>query len=99
MVKRSAAMLLLGMVLVGLVAGPATATEAGENFREYEEIQGDASDVGSEFLPEEYEIPGFFDWLIIPLVALGVVVTGVTLFRYLIAQPRFEREAEKRSRR
>lgn len=101
MLKRSVGMVvLLGLLVVGALAGPAGATEGpAVEFREYDEIRTNASDVGAEFLPEEYEMPGFFDWLIIPLVAVGILATAVTLFRYLIAQPRFEREAEQRSRR
>lgn len=100
MLKRYTGMLLLaGLLLVGVMAGAATAAEAPDNFVEYEQIQENASDIGAEFLPEEYEIPGFFDYLIIPLIGAGVLITGAVLFRYLINQPRFERESEQRSRR
>ncbi|CAN5446575.1 hypothetical protein BH23ACT9_BH23ACT9_24510 [soil metagenome] len=101
MLKRTFGMVLVaGLLLVGVMAGAAVAAEPDpEFFREYSEIRENASDVGAEFLPDEYEIPGFFDFLIIPLIGLGVVVTAVTLFRYLVNQPRFEREAEERSRR
>lgn len=100
MLKRYTGMLLLaGLLLVGVMAGAAIAAEAPPNFQEYEQIRENASDVGAEFLPDEYEIPGFFDYLIIPLVAAGVLITIVVLFRYLINHPRFERESEQRSRR
>ncbi|HUG86138.1 MAG TPA: hypothetical protein VMM13_16360 [Euzebya sp.] len=105
MLKRTVAMarpagllLMVGLLMVGVLSGPAIATEAPSHFREYEEIQENASDVGAEFLPAEYDIPGFFDWLIIPLVAAGVLITAAVLLRYLISHPRFEREAREKER-
>ncbi|MEE8601575.1 hypothetical protein [Euzebya tangerina] len=100
MLKRSIAVLMLsGLLLVGAVATTAGAAEGGGEFTEYEEIVEGAGEAGGEFLPDEYEIPGFFDYIRFPLIALGVVVTGGVLSYYLIAQPRFQREAEEKSRR
>lgn len=105
MLKRTAAMampavlvMLAVVLMVGALSGAAQATEAPSHFREYSEIRENASDVGAEFLPDEYDIPGFFDWLIIPLVAAGVLITVAVLLRYLIAHPRFEREAKAKER-
>ena len=93
-------LVLVGLLLVvGVLGTPATATEAPSHFREYEEIQANTSEVGAEFLPPEYEMPGFFDWMIIPLIAAGILITAAVLLRYLMAHPRFEREAKARSRR
>lgn len=100
MVKRSfATLLLVGLLLTGAMASAAVATEAEVEHREYEEIVENASDAGLEFIPEEYERPGFFDWIIVPLVGVGVLVTVGILGYYLVAQPRFQRESETRSRR
>lgn len=86
--------------MVGMFGATAAATEAeGGEFVEYEEIVAEAGEAGGEYLPEEYDIPGFFDWIIIPLVAVGVLVTLAVLGYYLFAQPRFARETEERSRR
>lgn len=105
MLKRSLAMarhagllVLVGLLMVGVLSGAAGAAESPSHFTEYSEIQENASDVGAEFLPPEYEMPGFFDWLIIPLIALGVLITAAVLMRYLIAHPRFEREAKEKER-
>ena len=101
MVKRALGLaLLLATVLLGAFAGPAAATEGVEVPQvEYEDIAANASDVGSEFLPEEYSRPQFFDWFVIPLIAAGVAITALVLFRYLLWQPRFAREAREKSRR
>lgn len=100
MVKRSLGMVvLLGLLLVGMLASPATAAESDVEFREYDEIVEIAGDSGGEFLPEEYDMPGFFDWIVLPLVILAVVITALVLLRYLMSQPRFSKEAEERSRR
>jgi hypothetical protein len=107
MVKRSVGMaLIVAMLVVGgmsamlVVGGVSGTAHAADGPRiEYDEIRANATDAGAEFLPEEFEIPGFFDWLIIPLIAGGVVVTIAILGRYLVSQPRFAREAEERERR
>lgn len=100
MVQRSlATILLVGLLLTGAMASAAVATEGEVEFREYEEIVENASDAGMEHIPEEYEMPGFFDWMIYPLVGIGVLVTIGVLGYYLVAQPRFERESEEKSRR
>jgi hypothetical protein len=101
MLKRAlTTVMLVGLVLGGALATTAVAVEGGGAHRlPYEEIVERAGEAGGEFLPPEYERPGFFDWIVYPLVGAGVVITGMVLFRYLIAQPRFSREAEQRSRR
>ncbi len=100
MVKRSLGIIMIvGLLLVGAMASTAVATEAEVEFQEYEQIVDTAGENGGAFLPEEYSRPAFFDWLLFPLMGIAVLMTGVVLFRYLIAQPRFSREAEERSRR
>lgn len=101
MVKRTLGLaLLMGTLLLGAVAAPAAAVEGGEApHYEYEDIAEGASAVGTEFLPEEYTRPPFFDWYVFPLIAAGVLVTALVLFRYLLWQPRFSREARERTAR
>ena len=100
MLKRSVAVLMLsGLLFMGAVTTSAVAVEAGGDFTEYEDIVENAGEAGGEFLPDEYEIPGFFDYFRFPLIAAGIIVTAGVLGYYLIAQPRFQREAEERSRR
>ena len=100
MVKRSLGIVtLVGLLLVGVMTSTAMATEAEVEHREYEEIVEIAGESGQEFLPPEYEMPGFFDWIVLPLVILAVLITGLVLMRYLMNQPRFSKEAEERSRR
>ncbi len=100
MLKRSLGIIMVvGLLLVGGMASTAVAAESGAEFTEYEDIVAGAGEAGGEFLPPEYERAGFFDWIIFPLVGAGVLITALVLFRYLIAQPRFSREAEERSRR
>lgn len=108
--RRSIAGLLLAGLLTVLTmtfalgATPAHAVEGeGEShFYEYEEIRENASDVSTQFLDpdaESEERPGFFDWFIFPLAAVGVLITAFILFQYLVFQPRFARESEQRGRR
>lgn len=102
MVNRILATLLLGLMLVGMVAVPAVATEGGSDFTEYEDIRQNASSVSEQFLApdaEDAERPGFFDWMIFPLAAAGIVITLLIVVRYLMFQPRFAREADARSQR
>ena len=103
MVTRTLSAVLLALMVVGLVAGPVMATEGEEShFTEYSEIRENASDVSAEFLTpdaEDAERPGFFDWMIYPLAAAGVLVAGFVIMQYLVFQPRFAREAEARSKR
>lgn len=102
MVTRTLGTLLLGLLLVGAFAGPVLATEGEGTHYEYEDIRDNASDVGAAFLEpdaEEAERPGFFDWMIYPLAAAGILITGFIVVQYLVFQPRFAREAEERSKR
>lgn len=101
MLKRALGLtLVFGVLLLGTFTAPAVAVESGEvPHYEYEDISGAASPVGEEFLPEEYSRPPFFDWIVFPLVAAGVLVTALVLLRYLMWQPRFSREAKEKSRR
>lgn len=101
MVKRALGLtLLLALLTIGALAAPAIATEGGEAVHhEYEDIAAGASDVGAEFLPEEYTRPPFFDWFVFPLIGAGVLISALIVARYLAWQPRFAREAREKSKR
>lgn len=102
MVTRTLGILLLGLLVVGVMAGPVLATEAEVHAPTMEEIRENASDVGVAFLTpdeEEQERPGFFDWIIYPVAAIGVLMTFFVVAQYLVFQPRFAREAEARAKR
>lgn len=95
--QRSAAGLVVVVAL--LLGAPAVATE-GEGAVEipdYEELA--ANEAAQDFLPEEYDPPGFFSWFIYPLLALGLLAALAVGFRYFQWQPRFMREAQEKRRR
>lgn len=70
----------------------------GHEDKEMEDI-GTGSETAQEFRPEPYEQPAFFEWIIYPLAALGIVATLVVLGLYLLWQPEFEREAQEKKKR
>lgn len=57
--------------------------------------------IAAEFCPERYEEPSWFQWLIYPLLIVGLVMAVLLLIAYLTWQPRFarEREEKRKSRR
>ena len=95
--RHFGAVLLLAVLLAGGISGTAAATEA--EAPQYSEIVENASSTAQQFLPEPYERPGFFDWYVFPLIILGGLAVALVLFRYLLWQPRFAEEEEKKSRR
>lgn len=91
-----------GVSAVG-VAGTAAATEAGspaqqEPLPSFDEA-GSGTDIAKEYRPDAYVEPGWFQWLVFPLLILGIVATGAVLFAYLKWQPRFADEAKTKRRR
>lgn len=95
---------LLGATLLAGFAAPASAVEApgGEEAPppDIEELCREGS-VAAEFCPDPYEEPSWFQWLIYPLLIVGLLMAAVMLFAYLTWHPRFATEAEekKKSRR
>lgn len=93
-----AALLALAAVTV---SGPALAVEEDELEPEEEAppppdieelcIEGT---IAEEFCPEIYEEPTWFQWLIYPMLGLGLLVIVALLVFYLWWQPRFAREQE-----
>jgi hypothetical protein len=97
--------LLLAMlvsVLAGLT-GTAAAVE-GEGVEQQEPLPtldkvGSQSDIAREYLPEPYEEPSWFQWLLFPLLIIGIIATVVVLFAYLVWQPKFAYEQRTKRRR
>lgn len=91
------------VVLIAAMALPAAAVEGeegghGHEDKEMEEI-GTGSETAKEFRPEPFEQPQFFQWIVYPLAALGIVVALAVLGLYLLWQPEFGREAEKKKKK
>lgn len=90
---------LIVMFLLALVPAAAHAVEGGGvEVPDFSELRESSSDTAQQFLPEDYERPGFFDWWVIPLIAVGVLASLYVLVRYLVYQPKFAREAEEREK-
>lgn len=102
MSKRLLALLvaLLGLFLIG---GPAWAVEEGEDpeHRELPSIEevGSRSETALEYYPEPYEAPSVFPKMAIPLLVAGGVILSVWLLLYLVWQPRFAEERRSGKRR
>jgi hypothetical protein len=96
---------LMALVALAVLSGPALAVEedAPEEAPpppDIEELCQEGT-IAEEFCPDTYEEPAWFQWLIYPLLIVGLVMVTVMLVVYLTWQPRFAREAEekKKSRR
>ncbi|MGH8907708.1 MAG: hypothetical protein ACRD0K_14605 [Egibacteraceae bacterium] len=106
MLTRLAGVALVLVMLVSLAlgsAGVAGATEAGgpaqqEPLPSFSEV-GSQSDIAQEFLPPEYNEPSWFQWLLFPLLIIGIVATAAVLFAYLAWQPRFANDQKTKRRR
>jgi hypothetical protein len=99
-------MLVLLVSLVSLTgsAGVAAATEEGGEPAQQEPLPsftevGSQSEIAQEFLPEEYVAPSWFQWLLFPLLILGIIATLAVLFAYLVWQPKFANEQKTKRRR
>lgn len=91
------------VVLIAAMAMPAAAVEGeggghGHEDKEMEEV-GTGSETAKEFRPEPFEQPQFFQWIVYPLAALGIVVALAVLGLYLLWQPEFGREAEEKKKK
>jgi hypothetical protein len=76
------------------------ATPEGEVEEEAPSIGEIGTDVArSEFFPEEYVSPTWFQWVLYPTLAIGVVMALGLLLYYLFRQPDFARERREKSRR
>lgn len=95
------------VLLLGLVAtAPALGQDAGETETEgaVEEEPPDIEEIvrsttAEQFLPEPYEEPAWFRFLLFPLLGVGVVAVTAVLLLYLKWQPYFAEERSRRRRR
>ncbi len=94
--RRVVAVVVLAVAVVIVGALGAAATESGVEFVPFEELSEQAGAPAQQFLPPAYEGPGFFEWMIFPLLIVGVVAFAVVLARYLQWQPRFARERSEK---
>lgn len=93
--RRTAAAAWLALMLVALAGVAAGATEGGTvEVPRFEELRENAGETAQEFLPPDYEGPGFFSWMIFPLLIVGIIAFVAVMARYLQWQPRFARERE-----
>lgn len=103
---RLAAVLALGLVILGALALPAFATEAeGEApvtdegpAPSIDEI-GTHNEISDQYRPEATELPPFQPKIIIPLAIVSIVMVAGILFLYLTWQPRFAEERRSKRRR
>ena len=94
--------LLAGLLALFTVAldGPALAVEEDEFEEEEAPPPPDIEElcvegtIAAEHCPEIYEEPTWFQWLIYPMLGLGLIVVAALLLFYLWWQPRFAREHE-----
>lgn len=99
-------LLTVAVLMLGVLAAPALATEAPEGAAPEEEGPapsveeiGTQNEVSQQYLPEEAEPPPFMRFLYVPLVIVGFLMAGVLLLQYLRWQPRFAEERRSKRRR
>lgn len=96
-------LMLLVVLTLGALAGPAAAVEDEGGEDTHAELPGidevgSQSDIAREFFPEPAEEHPFTEALVYPLLALAIIVVLVFLFLYLKWQPTFDAEEESRRR-
>ena len=93
--------LLAAMIAVALAASAAVATEGEGEHRQMPSIDevGSGTDISREYFPEPYEEPSLFQWMVLPLLGVGVLASFAVLGVYLLWQPRFARERDTKRRR
>lgn len=107
MSQRPGGVVVLVLLLSLGTAGPVLGVEADGTETEglVEEEQPGIDEIGTrsttaeQFLPEPYEQPAWFRFLLYPLLALGVVAVFAVLLVYLKWQPHFAQERRRRRRR
>ena len=94
------------VLLLGVFAAPAMATEATDGAAAGEEGPapsvdeiGTQNEVSQQYLPEKAEPPPFMRFLYVPLVIVGLLMAAALLFSYLRWQPRFAEERRSKRRR
>lgn len=94
---------LVALLTVGLLGGAALAVPEEEGgghapLPSLEEV-GTQSETAREFFPEPAETPVFTDFLLYPLLGVGLLAALVILTLYLKWQPSFEEERRTASKR
>ena len=99
-------LLAVAMLMVGVFATPALATEAEPTAAAEEEGPapsvdeiGTQNDVSKQYLPEKAEPPPFMRFLYVPLVLVGILMALMLLLSYLRWQPKFAEERRSKRRR
>lgn len=103
MSKRLLGAVLLAVLSVAALVGPAGATEehggpVHEELPTFDEL-GTQSATAREFFPEPPEEPPVFPWFGWPLMIGALVTTLWVLLSYLVFQPRFEQERKAKAAR
>ncbi|MFO8076805.1 MAG: hypothetical protein ACQETV_06040 [Actinomycetota bacterium] len=91
--------LLAALALTLAVAPPVAAVEddaeaAEEPPPDIEELCREGT-IAEEFCPERYEQPALFQFILYPLLGVGLLVVTLIVLLYLVWQPRFARERER----
>lgn len=103
MSKRLLGVVLLAVLSVAGLVGPAAATEEHSGpvrhvLPKLNEV-GSQSDTAKEFFPEAPEQPPVFKWFGWPLMVGAVVTSLFVLLSYLVFQPRFAQERKAKAAR
>lgn len=97
-------MLLYALVGIASAAEPEPTEGANEGAEQHTPLPsideiGSGSDIAEQYFPEPYEEPSWFQWALFPLLIVGLLVTLVALFAYLVWQPKFANEQKSKRRR
>ena len=106
MIKRLLGAALLAVLLLTAslptvaVAAEDTAAEGGEAVGPPPGIDEIGTDVARSegFFPEEYVSPTWFQWVLYPVIAVGILMALGILVYYLVRQPSFAEERREKSR-
>jgi hypothetical protein len=107
MSKRVMGVALLALLLLSLMALPALAVEDAEeeggvpSVEEQEPLPdidsiGTQNETSRQFFPEAYEEPSLFPPIVYGLLITGAIIALVLLVMYLLWQPRFAQERQKK---
>lgn len=107
MIKRLLGAALLAVLLVATVmptvasaAEDAAVEEGGEAVEPLPNIDEIGTDYARSeaFFPAEYESPTWFQWVLYPVIAVGVLMALGILIYYLVRQPSFAEERREKTR-
>lgn len=110
MSKRLTGVSLLALLLLSLMALPALGVEdlpedpGAGSVEEEEEPLPDIDSIGTQnetsrqFFPDAYEEPSVFPPMVYGLLVIGGIIALVLLVMYLLWQPRFAQERQKKAK-